>query len=114
MRISTVTSLILTLGMIGCGGVNYPNRRLSPCRETRIPLAQALLRVYAEGSALYGAGLNMCVSVDNEADLTKVLRNLEGRAGRTWESRRCVTRGLALWKQSRDGKRSPPWLPALR
>jgi hypothetical protein len=69
---------------------------VSAARDEDAARAEAILDVYRQGSAVYGSGLDLCVSLDPEANPTRVLRMLEGCGPRVWESQRCVTRGLNL------------------
>lgn len=54
------------------------------------------MELYRQGSARYGAGLDLCVDLDGEAHLGRVHRRLDGRVREIWKADRCVARGLTL------------------
>jgi hypothetical protein len=92
----TTLGLFLTL-TVGACSVDLPEPwDVAAARDRDAARAEAILDVYRQGSAVYGAGLDMCVSLDRDADVTRVLRQLDGRGPRVWQSQRCAVQGLSL------------------
>ena len=97
MKAPAAAGFILTVGMAACGGQGLPEPWTSAmARDEDAVRAEAILNVNDQGSAVYGPGLDMCVSLDRTANTTRVLTRLHRRGARPWEADRCVTRGLDL------------------
>jgi hypothetical protein len=95
-HLATVAAVLLTLAWGACAGPLPEPREVAAARDKDAVRAEAILDVYHQGSARYGADLVLCVALDREANRTRVFRNLEGRAPRVRDSGRCVTRELDL------------------